>query len=147
MEAPTCNSVYLFVADSIRNEDERQDAYTAILTERPQTYAEAMSVLSRLHHRKEYKARRSRELTNGKVHQLNFDPTGLQLKDTDGDAMAALERLPDAERRLIEDHVIEGTSLREIAQRDGVSKDTIRRRYDRAAEKVRQIVKSSAPNT
>ena len=133
------DSPYLYLADSIRNRDERQDAYLAILDGQPDSEEAARLILSRLHHRTEYSERQSRRHTKGKVLQLNFDPVAPEPDDNDGEAMAALDRLPADLRAVIEEHVIEGVSLRDIAKREGVSKDTIRRRFDQAADRLRQL--------
>ena len=133
------DSPYLSLANSIRNLDERQEAFLALLEEQPDSEQAAKDILSRLHHRTEYKERHSRRLTKGKILQLNFDPIAPEHDDNDGEVMAALDLLPPTLRHVIEEHVIEGESLRDIAKREGVSKDTIRRRYDRAAEKLSHL--------
>src|ERR1700677_626570 len=118
------SSSFLYLADSIRNEDSRQDAYLILLERQPQTKAEAELILSSLHHRTEWNRRQDRK----RNVQLTFNPPATQVEWDDGVAVAALDRLPDADRHLIEEHVLEGLTLRQMATKAGVSKDTIAKR-------------------
>ena len=122
---------FLHLANS-RNEDDRQEQYLALLEAAPQTLESAEAVLSALHHRQEWNRRQHKK----RFIPLSFDPIAQQTPDNDGDLMSALNLLSPADQKLIRDHVIEENSLRAIGKRDSVSKDTIRKRYDLAKEKL-----------
>ena len=134
MEVP-----FLHLTTSIRGEDARQDAIVCLLESQPQTEDEAQLVLSRLHHRTEYATRKQRRLTKGKILQLNFDPCSPEDDPHDGPVMAALDLLPASHREVIEQHVIEDMSFSEIAATEGVSKVAIKKRFDKAADRLRQL--------
>ena len=137
-----CTSPFLYLTGSIRGADARQDAIVCLLQSQPKTEDEALLVLSRLHHRTEYATRKQRRLTRGTILQLSFDPCAPEDDPHDGPAMAALDLLPASNRKVIEQHVIEGLSFREIAATEGVSKVAIKKRFDIAAEKLRQLRES-----
>lgn len=116
--------------------DERQDAYLALLEADPKTETDALDILSKSHHRAEYQSRMDRQ----RSLPLLCEPATSARPAPNGPAVAALESLPDEDRQLITDHVLNGTSLRAIAKAAGVSKDTIRKRYDRAKQKLAALV-------
>lgn len=136
-------SPFLHLADSIRNPDHRQNALLALLEAQPATEAQAVAVLSCLHHKEESIQRRYRK----RNMQLNFDPIAPQHDPCDGKMIAALDRLSGPDRELIEAHVLDGISLRNLAKNAGVSKDTIHKRYTVAANKLRILSEEKVDKT
>jgi len=120
-----------------RNEDHRQDQYVALLQGAPQSEREALALLRTVHHRQETSRRRERKRTV----QLSFDPVAPQSIDSDGHMVSALSRMAFDEQAIINDHVVSGMSFRVIAKQQGVSKDSIRKRYDHAKKKLQALVK------
>ena len=55
--------------------------------------------------------------------------------------IAALDCLSGSDRELIEVHVIDEESLRDIAKERGLSKDAMRKRYNIAASKLKELTK------
>jgi len=122
---------FLYLANS-RNEDDRQEQYLALLEAAPQSLESAEAVLSALHHRQEWNRRQHKK----RFIPLSFDPIAKQSRNDDGDLVTTLNLLSPADQKIIRDHVLEENSLRAIAKRESVSKDTIRKRYDLAKAKL-----------
>lgn len=102
----TQTSAYLFVADTIKDEDDQQDAYVAILEERPQTYAEAANIITRLRHTKRNEIRK-------RPLQLSMEPWTDKISPSA--LHSAIAQLPASDANLIHAHCISGLTIREIA--------------------------------
>jgi RNA polymerase sigma factor (sigma-70 family) len=116
-------------------EDERQSQYLALLEASPQTKAEALAVINKAHYRhdRDFKAyrRKNRQLTE------YDDMEAPQTPVMDHPVSAALDSLPGDGAELIRMHVLDGISLRDIAEQLGVNRETLRRRYKQAEAAVK----------
>lgn len=133
----TGSAKFCYLVPKHLKEDERQTAYLAIIEANPDTAEDALSVLSALHHKTEKQARMQRV----RNIPLEFEPAAEQRQDHDSRAMQALDLLPADDQVLIQQHVIEGTSMADLAKVAGVSRETIRKRYNTALAKLRVLNK------
>jgi RNA polymerase sigma factor (sigma-70 family) len=133
------NDHFLHLADARDGTDQKQDQFLALLEAAPQTEAEALAILSTVHHRHE----RSRRNTKQRTCQLNFDPIAPQKEEDTGALVSALDLLPDKDQNIIRDHVLDGLSFVEIARQEGISKSGAAKRYTVAKRHLENKVKES----
>ena len=137
MEAPTPDH-FFYLVDSSLDVDLRQDMFLALLSEHPVTELEATAIIMRVRYVNEYAMKKERQRTLPLLVEPSTDDKG---DEDNGYVVAALNTLPDDDQDLIMSHVIEGHSLRTIAKVQGVSKDTIRKRFNLAKDKLISVVK------
>jgi RNA polymerase sigma factor for flagellar operon FliA len=71
----------------------------------------------------------------------SLTPESLAVARSDHDALAkAVERLPERERSIIQQHYFEGVQLRAIARYLGVSEPRISQLHARAVARLREIL-------
>lgn len=117
---------FLYLAES-RYEDEKQSLYLALLDAAPQSKAEAQAIIKKAHysHEREWRKYRRHNL------QLDHDPPAPQYDEQSGQITEALDMLPDDDSEIVRMHVLDRISLRDIADALNVSRETLRRRYQK----------------
>lgn len=122
------NDHFLYLAES-RYEDEKQSLYLALLEAAPQSKTEAQAIIKKTHysHEREWRKERRRMLQ----FPENYDPPAPQYDDQDGPIVKMLETLPDDDAEIVRMHVLDGVSLRDIADELNIARETLRRRYSK----------------
>jgi len=79
---------FLYLAQMIRDADEKQDAIVLLLEQQPTTETDAQTIINRLHHSKRHEARK-------RPSQLSYDPSD----NPSVSAGAKIDRMTARERR------------------------------------------------
>ena len=125
---------FLYLAEMLRDEDERQDAIVLFLEQQPTTEIAAQAIINRLHHSKRHEARKQ-------PSQLSYEPS-----DNPSATLGiheAISRLPEADRELVTLRYVNGLTVSAISIRVGVDYKTTHTALTRAVEKLRIILQIS----
>ena len=122
---------FLYLTESIRDEDETQDAIVLLLEQQPSTEAEAKTILTRLTHTK-------RNAYRKRPAQLMFEPSSesvmtIGLHDV-------ISRLPTLARELVSLHYIQGMTVTAIASQLNLDYKTAHTELARAVDKLKLIL-------
>lgn len=115
------------------SEDERQDAFVALLENPPTTEDDARRTIRTAHHQTEYQQRK-------RPYQLNVDPGTEDEREAMPQLYPALALLPEADRLLITAHFVEGLTYEEMSIRFGVAHSTLNKRMPVVLSKIRKIL-------
>jgi len=119
---------FLHLAES-KYEDEKQSLYLALLEAAPQSKAEAQAIIKKAHylHEREWRKDRRRMLQ----FPEHYDPPAPQYDDKDSPIVKMLETLPAGDAEIVRMHVLDGVSLRDMADEFNIPRETLRRRYQK----------------
>lgn len=129
---------FTLVTDS--NEDTRQNQYVALLEQQPQTEEQALKLLSSIHHIDEW--------NNRQFHRIHA-PLNYEAPDKEderertrpiGNLESELELLPEEDRNIIQRHVLDGLTVRELSIELGISKSTAGRRIQNSLKNYRELL-------
>jgi len=125
---------FLYLTDKTWDADDRQSQCLALLEARPTTEDEARNIIRTAHNRHEREWRRFKQ----SFAQLVYEPAANNATQKPSQIEQCLSSIPPEQAELVKMHVLDGLSLRDIAQQLKIPRETLRRRYLKATKALRQ---------